>query len=79
MVRGVVLASTRPGLAATLILGLSRALGEAIAVLQVDGGGSSSSISANLFGSGDTLAGRIANAFRSTTSRARPRRSSTWR
>jgi phosphate transport system permease protein len=68
MVRGVVLASTRPGLAATLILGLSRALGEAIAVLQVDGGGSSSSISANLFGSGDTLAARIANAFQSTTS-----------
>ena len=68
MVRGVVLASTRPGLAATLILGLSRALGEAIAVLQVDGGGSSSSISANLFGSGDTLAARIANAFPSTTS-----------
>ncbi len=63
MVRGVVLASTRPGLAATAILGLSRALGEAIAVLQVDGGGSSSSISANIFGNGDTLASRIAGAF----------------
>jgi len=68
MVRGVVLAATRPGLAATAILGLSRALGEAIAVLQVDAGGSSSTISANIFGSGDTLAARIANAFLSTTS-----------
>src|SRR5579871_5002691 len=38
MVRGVVLSSTRPGLAATMILGLSRALGEAIAVTQVIGG-----------------------------------------
>ena len=68
MVRGVVLASTRPGLAATAILGLSRALGEAIAVLQLDAGGSSSGISTNIFGSGDTLAARIANAFQSTTS-----------
>jgi phosphate transport system permease protein len=63
MVRGVVLASTKSGLAATAILGLSRALGEAIAVLQVDGGGSSSSISANLFNNGDTLAARIGGAF----------------
>jgi phosphate transport system permease protein len=63
MVRGVVLASTRPGLAATAILGLSRALGEAIAVLQTAGGGSSSTISSNLFGNGDTLASRIAGAF----------------
>jgi phosphate transport system permease protein len=66
MVRGVVLASTRPGLAATMILGLSRALGEAIAVTQVIGGGSSSIISGNLFNIGDTLASRIANAFQST-------------
>jgi phosphate transport system permease protein len=63
MVRGVVLSSTRPGLTAALILGLSRALGEAIAVLQLSGGGSSSLISANLFNNGDTLASRIANDF----------------
>ena len=63
MVRGVVLASTKPGLAATAILGLSRALGEAIAVFQTVGGGSSSSISANIFSNGDTLASRIAGAF----------------
>jgi phosphate transport system permease protein len=68
MVRGVVLASTRSGIMATLILGLSRALGEAIAVLQVDGGGSSSSISTNIFNAGDTLAARVANAFLSPTS-----------
>jgi phosphate transport system permease protein len=63
MVRGVVLSSTRPGLTATLILGLSRALGEAIAVTQVIGGGSASIISANLFNNGDTIASRIANDF----------------
>ncbi len=66
MVRGVVLSSTRPGLIATLILGLSRALGEAIAVTQVIGGGSSSIISGNLFNTGDTLASRLANAFQSS-------------
>jgi len=66
MVRGVVLASSRPGLTATLILGLSRALGEAIAVTQVIGGGSSSIISGNLFNVGDTLASRIANASQSS-------------
>jgi phosphate transport system permease protein len=63
MVRGVVLASTRPGLAAALILGLSRALGEAIAVLQVIGGTSTSLISGNLFNVGSTLASRVANDF----------------
>jgi len=63
MVRGVVLSSTRPGLIATLILGLSRALGEAIVVLQLAGGGSASIISGNLFNNGDSLASRIANTF----------------
>ena len=63
MVRGVVLSSTRAGLSAALILGLGRALGEAIAVSQVIGGGSASYISRNLFANGDTLASRIANDF----------------
>ena len=39
VVRGVVLSSSRPGIAAALILGLGRALGEAIAVTQVIGVG----------------------------------------
>src|SRR5919201_3684768 len=61
MVRGVVLSSSRPGLAAAVILGLGRALGEAIAVTQVIGSGFA--INQNLFLSGDTLAGRIAAQF----------------
>jgi phosphate transport system permease protein len=61
MVRGVVLSSARPGIAAATILGLGRALGEAIAVTQVIGAGFS--IHASLFGPGDTLASRIAAQF----------------
>jgi phosphate transport system permease protein len=63
MIRGVVLSSTRPGLAAASILGLSRALGEAIAVTQVIGGGAQSAIHANFFDNADTLASRIASQF----------------
>jgi len=58
MIRGVVLDSTRAGLAAATILGLSRALGEAIAVTQLMGAGSL--LHANLFTTGDSLASRIA-------------------
>jgi phosphate transport system permease protein len=58
MIRGVVLDSTRAGLAAATILGLSRALGEAIAVTQLMGAGSI--LGANLFSTGDSLASRIA-------------------
>jgi len=61
MIRGVVLDSTRPGLAAATILGLSRALGEAVAVTQVIGAGTT--INANFFATGDTLASRIAEQF----------------
>ena len=61
MIRGVVLDSTRAGLAAATILGLSRALGEAIAVTQLMGAGSV--LSANLFNNGDSLASRIAEQF----------------
>ena len=60
MIRDVVLDSTRAGLASATILGLSRALGEAIAVTQVIGGGS---IVGPLFGNGDTIASRIAEQF----------------
>jgi phosphate transport system permease protein len=58
MVRGVVLDSTRAGLAAATILGLSRALGEAIAVTQLIGAGVL--VHANVFTTGDSLASRIA-------------------
>jgi phosphate transport system permease protein len=61
MIRGVVLDSSRAGLAAATILGLSRALGEAIAVTQVIGAGAL--ISANLFSNADTFGSRMAEEF----------------
>jgi phosphate transport system permease protein len=61
VVRGVVLPSTASGVVAASLLGLGRALGEAIAVAQVIGAGSE--IQASLFKTGDTLAARIANQF----------------
>jgi phosphate transport system permease protein len=61
MVRGVILPSTRTGIAAAIILGLGRALGEAIAVTQVIGGGTT--ISKNIFGPIDTLASKIAASY----------------
>ena len=61
VVRGVVLPSTSSGIIAASLLGLGRALGEAIAVAQVIGGGDR--ISFDLFKTGDTMAARIANEF----------------
>ena len=61
--RGVILPSTASGVIAAACLGLGRALGEAIAVTQVIGAGNV--IHASLFGTGDTLAGRIADQFQS--------------
>jgi len=61
VVRGVVLSSSKPGIGAALILGLGRALGEAIAVTQVIG--SATAINVSLFAPGDTLASRIAAQF----------------
>ena len=61
VVRGIVLPSTASGVVAASLLGLGRALGEAIAVAQVIGAGSE--IQASLFKTGDTLAARIANQF----------------
>ena len=61
MVRGDILPSTRTGIAAAIILGLGRALGEAIAVTQVIGGGTT--ISVNIFGPIDTLASKIAASY----------------
>ena len=67
MVRGVVLSSARPGIAAAVILGLGRALGEAIAVAQVSGDGFT--IHGSLFDSGSTLASRIALQFQGAVSK----------
>jgi phosphate transport system permease protein len=61
VVRGVVLHGTRAGLGAAVILGLGRALGEAIAVTQVVGG--TVNIPTSLFERGDTLASRIAAQY----------------
>ena len=61
MVRGVVFPYARGGIAAALILGLGRAIGEAIAVTQVIGGGVF--IHWNLFSTGDTLASKIAASY----------------
>lgn len=61
VIRGVVLPTTTSGLVAASILGLGRALGEAIAVSQVIGAGSV--IEKSLFAPGDTLASRIALQF----------------
>jgi phosphate transport system permease protein len=60
-IRGVVIPYTRGGLVAAVILGLGRAIGEAIAVTQVIGG--TLGISASLFANGDTLASRIAAQY----------------
>ena len=66
MVRGVILSSSRPGIAAAVVLGLGRAIGEAIAVTQVIGAGWS--IQSSLFVPGDTLASRIAGQFQGAES-----------
>ena len=67
MVRGVMFPYARGGVAAALILGLGRALGEAIAVTQVIGGGVF--IHWNLFGTGDTLASKIAASYQGSTTK----------
>jgi phosphate transport system permease protein len=58
VVRGVILPSAASGIVAASLLGLGRALGEAIATLQLTGGGNF--IHGSWFGTGSTLAGRIA-------------------
>jgi phosphate transport system permease protein len=66
MVRGVMFPYARGGIAAALILGLGRAIGEAIAVTQVIGGGVF--IHWNLFSTGDTLASKIAASYQGAAS-----------
>jgi phosphate transport system permease protein len=66
MVRGVVFPSVRGGVVAGIVLGLGRALGEAIAVTQVIGG--SWPIRLSLFEPGTSLASQIANTYSSNVS-----------
>jgi phosphate transport system permease protein len=61
VIRGVVLPTTISGITAACLLGLGRALGEAIAVSQVVGGGTESHLS--LFKTGGTMASIIALQF----------------
>ena len=66
MVRGVVFPFTRGGVVAAILLGMGRAVGEAIAVTQVIGG--FTGIPTSLFQPGDTLASRIAAQYQGATS-----------
>jgi phosphate transport system permease protein len=66
MVRTVVVPSVRGGVVAAVILGLGRALGEAIAVTQVIG--NFIPLKLSLFEPGDTLASRVANQYQGAPS-----------
>ena len=61
MVRGVVFPYTRGGVAAAMILGFGRAIGEAIAIALVIGG--FTGISRNFFSPGNTLASQMAQNY----------------
>jgi phosphate transport system permease protein len=61
MIKTVVLPYSRPGIIGAVILGLGRAIGEAIAVTQVIG--NTAGIHWNLFLPADTLASKIANTY----------------
>jgi phosphate transport system permease protein len=61
MVRTVVVPSVRGGVVAAVILGLGRALGEAIAVTQVIG--NFIPLKTSVFEPGDTIASRVANQY----------------
>ncbi len=61
MVRGVVFPYTRGGVAAAMILGFGRAIGEAIAIALVIGG--FTGISVNFFSPGNTLASQMAQNY----------------
>ena len=67
MVRGVVLPYTRGGVVAAILLGLGRALGEAIAVTQVIGNADAISPTRSSQ-PGDTLASRIASQYQGAAS-----------
>jgi phosphate transport system permease protein len=66
MVRTVVVPAVRGGVVAAVILGLGRALGEAIAVTQVIG--NFIPLKTSIFEPGDTLASRVANQYQGAPS-----------
>jgi phosphate transport system permease protein len=66
MLKTVVLPYSRPGIVGATILGLGRAIGEAIAVAQVIGG--ATGINVSLFHTGGTLAAQIASQFQGADS-----------
>jgi len=61
MVRGVILPYTRSGVIAAILLGLGRAVGEAIAISQVTGAGHG--IHWSWFATGSTLASKLADQY----------------
>ena len=65
MVKTVVVPSVRGGVVAAIILGLGRALGEAIAVTQVIG--NFIPLKLSIFQPGDTIASRVANQYQGAT------------
>ncbi|HUB72980.1 MAG TPA: phosphate ABC transporter permease subunit PstC [Solirubrobacteraceae bacterium] len=66
MVRMVILPYAKSGIVGASILGLGRALGEAIAVTQVIG--DATGVHASLFAPADTLASRVASTYQGATS-----------
>jgi phosphate transport system permease protein len=66
MVKTVVVPSVRGGVVAAVILGLGRALGEAIAVTQVIG--NFIPLQPSIFQPGDTIASRVANQYQGAVS-----------
>jgi phosphate transport system permease protein len=66
MVKTVIVPSVRGGVVAAVILGLGRALGEAIAVTQVIG--NFIPLKGSIFEPGDTIASRVANQYQGAIS-----------
>ncbi len=66
MVKTVIVPSVRGGVVAAVVLGLGRALGEAIAVTQVIG--NFIPLKASIFQPGDTIASRVANQYQGAVS-----------
>lgn len=66
MVKTVIVPTVRGGVVAAVILGLGRALGEAIAVTQVIG--NFIPLKTSLLGPGDTIASRVANQYQGAIS-----------
>ncbi len=67
MIRQVVLPYSKSGIVGAVILGLGRAIGEAIAVAQVIGG--ATGIHVSLFHTGGTMAAQIASQFAGSSSK----------